>query len=154
MTLEIQENHLRTTLTNQSSGTVRIWEQSNSWGWGTFILIINTSDAGNDCYRLVPKPQIWTANLPRFINISPGKQQIFEVSSGKPEWDNLNSIEHLKHSSFYVRAALCIPETSEAIEFNVFIGKILSPQKLSQPPHAWLFPGASDHRQTEEINES
>lgn len=151
LTLEIQGNRLRATLENRSGGTLRIWAQTNSWGWGTFILIISAHEVDEGHYRLVPKPQRWTRNVRGVIDIGPGERQFFEVSPGKPEWDNLNCIGHLKDKPFYVRAAIRIPETPDAVELDVFMGQITSPPRLSQPPHAWLFPhaaGASDPSRT------
>ena len=139
LALEIQGNHLRATLENRSDLTLRIWAQTNSWGWGTFVLIISAHGVDENHCTLVPKPQIWTRNVPGIIDIGSGERQFFEVSPGEPKWDNLNSFEHLKDKSFYVRAALRIPETPEAIELGVFIGQITSPPKLSRPPHSWLF---------------
>lgn len=144
LTLEIQGNRLKATLENRSDGTLRIWAQTNSWGWNTFILIISAHEVDEDHYTLVPKPQIWTVNLPEVIDIGPGDRQFFEVSHGEPEWSNLNSIVHLKDKSFYVHVAIHIPETPEAVEMGVFVGQITSPPKLSQPPHAWLFPQAAE----------
>ena len=144
LTLEIQGDRLEATLENRSDRTLRIWAQTNSWGWGTFILIIGTHEGDGDHYTLVPKPQIWTRNGPGVIDIDPDGHQFFEVSPGEPEWDNLDSIGHLKRASFYVRAALRIRETPEAIELGVFMGQITSPSRLSQPPHAWLFPQAAE----------
>ena len=139
-TLGIQGNRLRATLENRSGRTLRIWSQTNSWGWGTFILIISTREGEEDDYTLVPKPQIWTVNYPEVVEIAPGDRQFFEVSPGEPEWDNLNIIRHLKHTSFYVCAALRIPETPEANELGVLMCQITSPPQLSHPPHRWLFP--------------
>jgi len=140
MTLGIQETCLRAALENHSNRTLRIWARTNSWGWGTLILIVSAKEVDENHYTLVPKPQIWTVNLPGLIDIRCGESQIFEVSPGEPEWDNLDSIGHLKHASFYVRAALRIPETPEAIELGVFVGQIASSLILSEPPHGWLFP--------------
>lgn len=140
LSLEIQGARLRAMLENRSDETLRIWAQTNSWGWGTFILIISAHEVDEDYYILVPKPQIWTRNVPGIIDIGPAERQFFEVSPGEPEWDNLDSIGHLKGTSFRVRAALRIPETPEAIELGVFVGQITSPPRRSQPPHAWLFP--------------
>lgn len=144
LTLEIQGNRLKATLENPSDVTLRIWAQTNSWGWGTFILIISTHEVNEDHYTLVPKPQIWTRNAPVPIDIRFGDRQFFEVSPGEPEWSNLNSIGHLKNKSFYVHSAIRIPETPEAVEMGVFVGQITSPPKLSHPPHAWLFPQATE----------
>jgi hypothetical protein len=140
LTLEIEGALAWATLINHGVETLRIWELTNSWGWGTFLLIISMPEKEGDEYTLVPKPQVWTANLPTFVDISSGNRHVIEISPGEPEWDNLDKVTTLREKCFYVRAVLRIPETPEAMELGVLIGEISSQQVLSQPPHVWLFP--------------
>lgn len=139
VTLRILTASLEFWIENSGTEPLRVWDQSNSWGWGTVMLVIANRSEPQEGFTLEPKPRIFTRNGPGFIEIPPGGQSLVTIRPGDPEWDGLQHIDHLRDEPLLVQGLLRILPSPEAPRFNVFVGKVTSPTYVSQPPHAWLF---------------
>jgi hypothetical protein len=81
----------------------------------------------------------WTKNGPGFIEISPHARHIVNLFPLEKGWESGQDVSVLKKQPLTVKAVLEIPETPEAAEFGIFVGRVESAWIRSEPPHRWLF---------------
>jgi hypothetical protein len=123
---------------NPGAAPLRVWDRSNSWGWGTIQLAIAPKANPQDHFLLVPKSRIWTRNGPGFSELPPGGGILITLRPGDPEWEGLPPMDRLRDETLLVQGVLRIPPTPEARQFAVFVGEASSEPCVSEPPHAWL----------------
>jgi hypothetical protein len=135
----IQTDRLEVMFSNHGDDTIRIWEFYNSWGWHTIYLQVKNA-ISNEEFRLTKLKQMgWTINFPGFIGISAHARYIVDLFPREKGWESEQDLSVLKNQPLMVKAVLEIPETPEAIESGIFVGKAESEWTRSEPPHRWLF---------------
>jgi hypothetical protein len=139
VTLEVRTAALEFWVENAGTGPLRVWDCSNSWGWGTHLLVIQPGSEPSERFLLEPQPRMWTRNGPGFIEIPPGAGHLVVLRPGDPEWSGFQDIDHLREDVILVQGLLRIPPSPEASRFNVFVGRAISSTHVSAPPHRWLF---------------
>ena len=110
-------------LTNISDKPQPIWESWNSWGYQTisfeFIL-------GDDQRFLVSKrPQEFTKNFPSIFIVPPGDHYVYLIRLDG-EW-NITGIPKSTEMPVVLKAIYAVSTTSEASQYNVWIGRVESP---------------------------
>jgi hypothetical protein len=135
----IQASELSILLHNDGSDALRIWDFNNSWGWRTLTLVFKKK--GSDEQLLLTQRKImgWTVNFPSFTEIRPHEKYVLPLDPSDGSWESDQNLADLKVHPLLVKAVLEIPETPEAKEFGVFVGKVESDWVRSEPPHRWLF---------------
>ena len=75
---------VRVTVQNRSDEELRIWEDTNSWGYGriSFALVSREGELIN----VRRKPQDFTENSPTWISIAPKKEYQFQVDLSDGWW--------------------------------------------------------------------
>jgi len=137
--LFIQPDSLELIFKNNGHNTIKIWEFHNSWGWHTIFLQLKKMNS-NEEFTLTKLKQIgWTKNFPSFIEIHSRESHKLNIFPREKGWESEKDLSVLKNLSLMVKAVLEIPETPEAKEFGIFVGKVESEWLLSEPPHLWLF---------------
>ena len=134
-----RDARLVVTVRNGGREPVRIWRQDNSWGWSSFELLVAHAARPEVQHTLRPKPVIWTANLPSYVELGPAESTEFEFRAGHPNWEGLDSVRPIRDHELAVRVVLRIRESPEATDLAIFIGVAASSLCVSHPPHRWLF---------------
>jgi hypothetical protein len=137
--LDVKPNYLNISINNNGSQTLRVWEFGNSWGWNILSLIIKKPDSREQYILTRLKTIGWTVNAPTFVSIEPNNKFETLLYQGSKWWEFDQDLSALKNQPFMVKAVLEIPETPEAKEFGIFVGRVESEWVQSEPPHNWLF---------------
>ena len=127
-------------IANHATQTEKIWELWNSWGWRTISLQVRKEEEAQIVFITPTQNREWTMNFPSFIEIAPKTTHELKLMIDHEWWEATQDLSILKDHPFLVKAVLDIPESPEAGEYGVFVGKIESDWVSSQPPHRWLFP--------------
>jgi hypothetical protein len=143
LALDVADGRLVASLTNRGDRPVRVWERTNSWGWAIFSLTVHASGSASRAFTLRPASRVWTRNGPSFVEIAPGESHAFGLAPSEEQWEGITAAESLRDQPLEVVATLKVPDSTEAREFDVFIGSVESAPLLVQPPHRWLFGNAS-----------
>jgi hypothetical protein len=136
--LRISSDDVILIVTNDGSDPLRIWEFSNSWGWDTISLLLRTPDSEK---RYVLEPcttTIWTVDFPGFEEIPASETAEIALDPGGKSWDPCPQAEALAEQPLLVKAVLEIPQSPEAEEFRIFVGRVESEWVPADPPHHWL----------------
>lgn len=137
--LVMQVDSLEVIFMNHGDDTIRIWEFHNSWGWHTIYLQLKNI-LSHEEFRLTKRKQMgWTKNGPGFIELFPHEPHTVKFYPPEEGWESEEDVSGLRHLPLTVKAVLEIPETPEAGEFGIFVGKVESAWMRSEPPHSWLF---------------
>lgn len=139
LTLRIRTSDLEVQLINPTDQPVRVWRLGNSWGGSSWTLRLNTTETPARSYALRPTNEMYTVNIPAFIEIPPHGQSEIRLVPSRPEWTAGEDIGALKGVPVNVQAILEIAPTPESTKHDVAVGRAESPPVISQPPHAWLF---------------
>lgn len=109
--------------TNRSGKTLKIWEDSNSWGYAALRFEITEAGGGKAVVR--QKERDWRKNMPTFWSVADGGQVVYDVSLGSDEWEGLP--KSLKGSTVTMRAIIEILPDEQSKELGVWTGKVASP---------------------------
>lgn len=134
--LTIEGEALKVTAANTGTREVRLWSRDNSWGWGMLSLRVAAPDSDR-WSDLTAKLVRWTGNLPRAITIPAGGAIDFLLRAGDPAWEGAD-LAGFAGGPLQVRVRLHAGNSPEAQAQGVFMGDVLSPAIVSQPPHRWL----------------
>ncbi len=137
--LSIQSDRLDLIFKNNNQDTMRIWEFHNSWGWHTLFLVIKKTGSNEEFTLTKLKQMGWTRNFSSFTEILPHEIYKLNLTPREKWWESENDLSGLEDQNILVKAVLEIPESPEAKEFGVFVGKVESEWVQSDPPHRWLF---------------
>lgn len=118
---------LDVSIINDGTEPTRVWDLTNSWGWGTLSLEIKRSPLSADSYRLTVKRAAFTRNGPGFTEIPGGGSRYITILAGNPEWNGIEQIEHFRCETLWVGAYLGIPPSPEADTYRLFVGEVRSP---------------------------
>jgi hypothetical protein len=138
--LELEDRGAVVTVANESDEPAFVWSRANSWGWGTITLLV-TPDGGEESFELRPPSRIFTRNGPGVVEIPAGGRHRFELNPGEEGW--IGADGWAPASELLVRAVLDIPDSPEADELRVGVGRWESEPVPSHPPHRWLSSDAS-----------
>ncbi len=141
--MAVQSNgFLAIILQNNSTDTLRIWEFGNSWGWNTLTLKLKGISPDDLFVLHRRRAMIFSPNVSTFIKIDPSDEIILPLNPGDKTWESDKDLSVLIDQPIEIRGTLEIPNSPEAHEFNVFMGKVESEWIELQPPHKWLFPNS------------
>jgi len=121
-------------VTNTGSTSVRLWEQSNSWGWPMPRLVID------DAHVLSPAPRLWTRNFPSHVELAAGESTRYELRAEDFDPATLKPLRELADQPLWVQGELTCEPSAEADEYDVWTGTLRTEKQELQPPHAWLRP--------------
>jgi hypothetical protein len=138
LTLRIQSDHLVVIVLNLSSNEIKLWDLENSWGWDSFAFELQ-SESNEQLFTTKRTTRDWTKNGPTYFFLSPGESRDlrFQINDG---WWEIEDLSELKNETILVRARLNTNWSSEAEQYGVFVGTVLTEWVVSTPPHNWLFP--------------
>jgi hypothetical protein len=114
--------HFHVILANASNKGVRIWKDSNSWGYAA--LSFELTDGSGKRSRLQKKEQDWRKNTPSFWDLASGESLVYDVYLSNGEWDGL-AADMTGHTAS-MRAVLTIEEDEKSGEFGVWTGRVES----------------------------
>lgn len=123
-------------VTNAREEPVRLWEQSNSWGWPMPRLHV---DAGGPEPHLVqPAQRLWTRNFPSSVELAPQESARYVLRGEDFDADGLEPLFGLRDRPLRVRAELRCEPSPEAVEHEVWCGRLLGRWQELAPPQDWL----------------
>ena len=134
-----QDDALVWEVTNAGTENVRLWEQSNSWGWPMPRLHVSPAD-GSEQHRLDPAPRLWTRNFPSSMELAPQESARYELRAGDFDPDTVAPVRQLAGAPLRVRGELQCEPSAEAVEHGVWIGTLRGQEQELSPPHEWLQP--------------
>ena len=132
LTLSIAENsvysgpqaHFHVLWTNTSLQPVRIWADSNSWGYRS--LWFEITDAAGKHWRALKKKTIVTQDAPAYVTIAPGQTLTKRVFFGDTTlWEGFPA-EKDRPFSVHARAVFHVAPSPEAARSAVWTGRIES----------------------------
>jgi hypothetical protein len=139
MHIDIKSDNLNLAFSNNGSRMVRVWEFSNSWGWDVLSLMIRSQGLDRQCILTRRKTMGWTKNGPTFKAIEPDSHIEIQIYPDSHWWEFDQDLSVLEDRPLVVKAVLDIPDSPEARELGVFVGRVESEWVQSKPPHRWLF---------------
>ena len=109
-------------LTNRGAADVRIWQIGNTWGDEALSFEVS---ADGSTVRVERQPQVYTRNVPASVLLTPGDRFAipFDLSDGTWKLDEFGY--PLPHQCD-VAAVYDVPRSPEAIEHQVWVGRITS----------------------------
>lgn len=137
--LRIRPSDLQVQVINPTDHPVRVWRLGNSWGGSSWALRLSTTETPARSYSLRPTNEIYTVNIPAFVEIPPHGESEIDLVPRRPQWTAGEDIGALRSVPLNVQAILEIAPTAESTRHGVAVGHAESPPVISQPPHAWLF---------------
>lgn len=137
LALELASASFDFTISNRGARPVRVWDIDNSWGAESFSIEITSAVRPNWMATLRRRPQVWSANLPQYVEIPPGGTHRVTLRAADMEWSDAETLEN-DDEPLYLRGVLTGHPSPEAVEEKVFIGCLVSPPVESQPPHEWV----------------
>ena len=124
--LSLPKQHFYVVITNISDKPVRLWREWSSWGYYTLSFVV-TDDKGK--MKVVKKGMMaWTKNYPDWTVLTSGDHMVFEVSFDLETWPNAPIPEKDKSREVKMKAEFEIPEDKETKEYQVWTGKVSSPE--------------------------
>ena len=139
LAMVLERDGVRLRIDNPSDTAVRVWDLGNSWGGASWSLLLRTDGAAGRTFTLRPANQIYSRNIPRFIEVAPKGHHEIRLTPGAREWTTGEDSSSLRSATIHVRAVLEIASSPEATTHNVAIGRVESAEVPSTPPHTWLF---------------
>lgn len=115
-------SHFHVILANASGKGVRIWKDSNSWGYAGLSFEL-TDDSGKKSV-LHKKDRDWRKNTPSFWDLASGESLVYDVYLSNGEWDGLAA--DLAGRTVRMRAVLNMEEDEKSSEFGVWTGRVAS----------------------------
>jgi hypothetical protein len=125
-------------VTNAGATLVRLWEQSNSWGWEMPRLHLGSEPGGAASHCLRPAARLWTRNFPSSAEVAPGESLRYEMRAGDFDPETLEPVRQLSGQPVRVQAELRCEPSAEAVEYGVWYGTLRGPIQELAPPHPWL----------------
>jgi hypothetical protein len=142
MTIKIRYSNakLNITFVNPDNISLRVWEFDNSWGWNTLKWMITyKSDERKNIIKITKlQKKGWTKNGPTFFEISPNSGYSISNDFSDGDWEFPQEINAIKTMPVILKCILDIPDSPEAIIYDVFTGKLESNEIILNPPHKWL----------------
>ncbi len=121
-------------LTNRGDTSVRLWQQSNSWGWPMPRLHVEPD------HELRPAARLWTRNFPSSVEVTPQKSARYALRAGDFDPETLEPLRDRWQEPLQVQPELRCDPSAEAVEHGVWVGTLRGQQQELSPPHAWLRP--------------
>jgi hypothetical protein len=134
----VEDDSLVLEATNAGNAEVRLWQQSNSWGWPMPRVYVDAGGAEPHC--LSPAPRVWTRNFPSSVELAPGESARYVLRAGDLDPATLEPVHHLWQEPLWVRGELRCTPSPEAGEYGVWCGTVRGPRAELPPPHEWLRP--------------
>ncbi len=121
---EKQPREFYVVLTNVSTEAQSVWEDSNSWGYGTLSFEFTMADGQK---IVVSKRQqvVFTVNRPSTFLIPPGEHQVYPIRLDK-SWDTGPKLSKLAETTTTVKAIYEVSTTSESKQYKVWAGRVES----------------------------
>jgi len=112
-------------LTNTSGQAQPVWQTSCSWGFWTVSFDITLPD-GKHVHTSRNHEQAFTKNTPATFLVLPGQQQIYPIQLDST-WDNLPQFPQAGTTRITLKAIYQVGSTPEAVQENVWVGRLESP---------------------------
>jgi hypothetical protein len=106
-------------LSNRGGKEIRIWNTANSWGDDVVSFEVLQ---GERTLHIVHKPQIYTRNVPSSIVVPPGARHRLPFNLGDGSWITETPTGQLVESATEIVALYDVPETVEALKYDVWMG--------------------------------
>ena len=116
---------------NAGDQPVRLWRQTNSWGWS--MPRLSVGDA-----LLKPVEKIWTRNVPDAAELAPGESARYALRAGDFDPDALAAVRDLRDRPLRVQGCLVSEPSAQAVEHRVWCGTVRSAEQDLAPPHRWM----------------
>jgi hypothetical protein len=110
-------------ISNVSSETQAVWEDSNSWGYQNVSFELVTE---NGKKILLSKRQAeFTTNFPSTFLIEPRENQVYDIRLDE-EWKAQPTLAKSDEMAITLKAIYEVPPTPEAAEYKVWTGRVES----------------------------
>ena len=120
------EHAFHVLVTNRSDQPVRLWREWCSWGYFSLSLVM-TDESGR--VTVVRKLQRgWDKNFPSWVAIAPGDHMLWRVSLDPTIWSQSPVPATGKFLQIKMKVVFEIYQDDESKEFNVWTGKVESPE--------------------------
>lgn len=139
LTVKIETKVLRVQIENPSDQQVRVWDLGNSWGGDSWSLRLTVDGAARRQFTWRPANQVYTRNLPRFIEVPAHGQKELRLFPGGYQRTVGEDLAPVRGVPIHVQVVLEIAPSPEAKKHTLATGHLESDKVLSQPPHTWLF---------------
>jgi hypothetical protein len=124
--LSLPKQHFYVVVTNISDKQLRLWREWSSWGYYNLSFVIKDDDGKTTVVK--KGRQAWTRNFPDWTMIPPGDHLVFEVSFLSETWPTAPVPVQGKSRTVKMTAVFEIPEDKETKEYQVWTGKVYSPE--------------------------
>ncbi len=112
------------TLRNSSSGPLRLWRDTCSWGYEPFQLLVTDASGETTAY---PRKRIaWRKNVPQSFSLAPGKPWVLKLALDPEHWEGLPATVSGGQMGLAVRVSYRVPKDQEATAAGVWTGEIKS----------------------------
>lgn len=115
--------HLTVVLQNSTKMPLRIWDDSNSWGWWNLRFCVVATNGGT--YYVRRKCIDFYKNTPDFVTIDAAKEQKRVVNLADGWWDLPKELDFKE--VVYISAVYAVQPTAESREFVTWTGVTVSP---------------------------
>ena len=120
ITLSHAASAFRLEIANASQSPVRIWSAEFSLGYDSVYFRVSAHD-GRECF-IRRKPAIWSANVPEFVSIQPGRNHALRIDVNDGTW----VLKHCRiepRTKIEIAAVLEIPDDEISKELAVTTGR-------------------------------
>lgn len=107
-----------------SENEIRVWESWNSWGWDNFWFEVYKEGVSFEIIRINERD--WTRNSPSYISIPSKGIHSIAIDFNDGTWIIPKELKENEIENLRIKAIFEIQQTPEALEHNVFIGKVES----------------------------
>jgi hypothetical protein len=125
---------------NAGEHSVRLWRQTNSWGWSMPQLFVAPEAGSATPLHLAPAAKIWTRNTPGSVELAPHESARYEVRAGDFDPTTLSAVRDFSQRPVWVRGVLVCEPSAQAVEHGVWVGTLRGAEQELSPPHAWMRP--------------
>lgn len=118
-------SHFHVLISNNSTNTVRFWDEECSWGYDALSFQFSDSAGKRWIAKKVHKGA-WDHNFPHWWSLKPTESGVIDVYFADPKiWDGFR---HATNKLFRVTlsAVYEIPADGDASEYGIWTGKIVS----------------------------
>jgi hypothetical protein len=125
---------------NAGENSVRLWRQTNSWGWSMPQLFVAPEAGSATPLRLAPAAKIWTRNTPGSVEVAPHESARYVLRAADFDPAALSGVQELWQRPVWVRGVLVCEPSAQAVEHGVWVGTLRGAEQELSPPHSWMRP--------------
>jgi hypothetical protein len=118
--------HFHAVLTNTGKSTIRLWQDSCSWGYSN--LSFEAEDQDGKKIAIIRKQRGWEKNFPDWIAIPPGDYLVLDIKFDDNTWQNPPLLDPGQQKLMNLRAIYESTPTKEARANKIWSGKVVSPK--------------------------